>query len=74
MAVRTSEPTLQTYYSTLLGGLVGKRGVSYGRHGAVCLETHRFANASNLGGKLPTNILRPGHTYRQLTVHEFGTV
>lgn len=74
MQVFTSEPTLQTYYSTLLdgcGGMPCKGGVTYPKYGAVCLEAQRFANAENIGA--PCRLVRPGEVYRQRTVHRFST-
>merc|ERR1712217_271467 len=73
MTVFSSEPICQTYYSTLLGGFDAaacKGGANYGKHGAICLEMHRHANAVNISS-FPSNILRPGETYRQLTVYKF---
>jgi aldose 1-epimerase len=69
MRVYSSEPCLQTYYSTLLAGTVGKGAQTYPKHAAVCLEAQRFADAEN--GAWPSRILRVGEEYRQATVHEF---
>lgn len=74
MTIFSSEPVCQTYYSTLLGGLDSSRckhGAEYGKHGAICLEMQRYANAVNVDA-FPSNILYPGQTYRQLTVYKFS--
>jgi aldose 1-epimerase len=70
MSVCSSEPVLQTYWSTLLDGVRGKGGRAYGRHGGLCLEMQRFANAVNVPA-FPSCVVRPGTEYRQLTVHTF---
>lgn len=70
MSVCSSEPVLQTYWSTLLDGVRGKGGRAYGRHGGLCLEMQRFANAVNVPA-FPSSVVRPGTEYRQLTVHTF---
>jgi len=71
LTVLTSEPQLQTYYSTLLDATPGKGGTVYTRHGAVCLETHRFANAVNRPS-FPSQVITPAEPYRQHTVWRFA--
>lgn len=78
MRTYTSEPCLQTYYSTLLGlaGLDGKpRGGGepepYANFAGVCLEAQRHANAENIPDLFQSRLLRPGEVYRQVTVHVF---
>ena len=70
LTVISSEPQVQTYYSTLLGDTVGKRGVVYKRHGAVCLESQRFSNAVNRPS-FPSQVVRPSNPYHQKTVWRF---
>ena len=69
MRVHTTEPAIQTYYSTLLEGTRGPGGATYRNRGAICLEAQRHANAEAVGA--PSRLLRPGATYRQTTVHVF---
>lgn len=72
MTVHTTEPALQTYYSTLLSTeTAGKKGVVHERHGAVCLECQRHANAEGAGA--PSRLIGPDQIYRQTTVHVFST-
>ena len=70
MTISSSEPCVQTYYSTLMEPLKGKQGRVYDKHAAICLEMHRHANAVHRS-EFPSVILRPGETYSQLTKHEF---
>ncbi len=72
LRVHTSEPALQTYYSTLLGdtGHVMKNGHSYGAHAGLCLETHRHANAESASA--PSRLLVKGKEYCQVTVLVFS--
>ena len=66
MAVYTTEPALQTYYSTLLMP-------PHARYGAVCLEAQRHANAERKSAAIPSRLVCPGETYRQTTAHVFST-
>ena len=72
MHLYTSEPALQTYYSTLLcdTGHIMKNGGSYGAHAGVCLEAQRHANAE--AARAPSRLLRKGEVYRQVTVLVFS--
>lgn len=79
LSVFSSEPIVQTYYSTLLGGCeVGKAGSVYEKYGAICLESHRPANAENVtvgvsaGIPYGSRITRPGTPYKQTTVWKFS--
>lgn len=73
MEVWTNEPGVQLYTSNYLdGSLIGKRGVVYSRHAALCLETQHFPDSVN-HPNFPSTILRPGETYSQTTVHKFMT-
>ncbi|MEM1451491.1 MAG: aldose epimerase family protein [Planctomycetota bacterium] len=66
----SDQPGLQLYSGNFLDGQAGKGGVVYPRRSAVCLETQGFPDAINQP-RFPNTILRPGETYRQLTVHRF---
>ncbi len=73
MEVFTTEPGVQLYTANWLdGSLVGKRGVVYGRHCGLCLETQHFPNSINIP-HFPSTVLRPGETYGQTTVYRFST-
>jgi aldose 1-epimerase len=74
MEVWTTEPGLQLYTGIHLDRVAGKRGAIYGRHAGLCLETQRFPDAVHHQGEpgWPPVVLRPGQTYRHLTVLRFG--
>lgn len=65
----TTEPGVQLYTAN---GLNLKRpGIFYGNHYGFCLETQHFPDSPNQP-HFPSTVLRPGKTYRQLTVHKFS--
>ena len=72
MEVRTTEPGVQFYTANYLdGSLTGKRGIVYRRQHGFCLETQHFPDSINKPN-FPSTVLRPGETYRQTTVYQFG--
>jgi aldose 1-epimerase len=72
MEVHTSEPGVQLYTGNYLDGTPpGKKGVVYKRHSGFCLETQHFPNSVNHPA-FPSVILKPGQTYRTMTVHKFS--
>jgi aldose 1-epimerase len=72
MEILTTEPGVQFYTSNFLDGSIkGKKGVSYRKHHAFCLETQHFPDSVN-HSNFPSTILRPGQTYTQTTVHRFS--
>jgi aldose 1-epimerase len=73
MEVFTTQPGLQFYSGNFLGPhIVGKRGVPYLKHGAVCLETEHFPDSPNQPG-FPTTKLDPGEQYEHTTIYSFST-
>lgn len=66
----TDQPGLQFYCGNFLFGQRGKGGAMYPHRSGCCLETQGFPNAVNQPS-FPNTVLRPGETYRQLTVHRF---
>ena len=72
MEVYTTEPGIQFYSSNFLEGLTGKGKIEYRKHLALCLETQHFPDSVNQP-HFPTTILRPGETYKQLTIYKFLT-
>lgn len=73
LSMRTTEPGVQLYTGNFLdGSLTGKGGVVYGKHAGFCLEAQKFPNAVNTPG-FPSVVLRPGESYRQITVYAFST-
>jgi aldose 1-epimerase len=71
MTVSTTAPGIQLYTANWLGGTPGKGGVTYVKHGALCLETQNFPDAPN-HPNFPSAVLRPGQNYRNLAVHTFS--
>jgi aldose 1-epimerase len=70
MEVHTTEPGVQLYTANGLN-LSKPSGIHYGKHYGLCLETQHFPDSPN-HPQFPSTILRPGHTYKQLTVHKFS--
>jgi aldose 1-epimerase len=72
MEIRTTEPGIQFYSGNFLDGTIaGKGGVVYQKHFGLCLETQHFPDSPN-HPNFPTTILKPGQTYKSLTVHKFS--
>ena len=72
MSVWTTEPGVQFYSGNFLDGHhVGRGGVAYARHSAFCLESQGYPDAVNRPA-FPTQILRPGQTYRTTTEYRFA--
>ena len=51
--------------------LTGKSGRLYGHRSGFCLETQHFPDSPNQPD-FPSTVLRPGDTYRQITLYRFG--
>jgi len=68
----TTEPSVQLYTANYLDGVAGKGGAVYGRHAGLCLEAQHFPDAVHQP-HFPSVVLRPGETYRQVTVYDFGS-
>ncbi|MEZ6013528.1 MAG: aldose epimerase family protein [Planctomycetota bacterium] len=68
LEVYSDQPGLQFYTGNFLFGQWGKGGAAYPHRSACCLETQGYPNAINEPG-FPTTVLRPGQTYKQITVH-----
>jgi len=68
----TTEPGVQFYTGNFLDGTItGFNGVTYNRHYGFCLETQHFPDSPNQPA-FPSVVLKPGETYRQLTVYRFS--
>lgn len=73
LEVFTDAPGVQLYTGNWLNGsLTGKGGTVYTPHTGLCLEAQHFPDSIN-HPHFPNTILRPGETYRQLTIHRFST-
>ena len=72
LEVFTTEPGIQLYAGNHLdGSITGAGGTVYKYRHGLCLETQHFPDSPNQP-EFPSIVLRPGQTYRQLTVHKFG--
>ena len=69
MEVSTTEPGVQLYTANHFDGSPGTSGAP--QHGAFCLETQHYPDSPNRPD-FPTTTLKPGETYRQITVHKFS--
>lgn len=70
MEVHTTEPGIQLYTANGLN-LSKPSGIHYGKHYGLCLETQHFPDSPN-HPQFPSTVLRPGKTYKQVTIHKFG--
>jgi aldose 1-epimerase len=70
MTVSTTEPGVQLYSGNFLRGQLGKRGKTYAKRSAVCLETQHFPDSVN-HANFPSTVLRPGQVFRSTTVYAF---
>jgi aldose 1-epimerase len=72
MEMFTTEPGVQFYTGNFLDGKqTGKDGVTYKKHGGLCLEAQHFPDSVN-HANFPSMILKPGETYRQTTIYKFS--
>ncbi len=72
MEVMTDQPALQLYTAyNLTNEIMGKGGVHYGPHQAVCLETQNFPDAPN-HPNFPSAILETGDIFFSQTIFRFG--
>jgi aldose 1-epimerase len=69
MEVSTTEPGVQLYTANHFDGSAATAGAP--QHGAFCLETQHYPDSPNKPD-FPTTTLKPGETYRQITIHKFG--
>ncbi len=68
----TTEPGVQFYSGNFLdGSLTGKSGKNYPHRSGFCLEPQHYPDSPNQPD-FPTTVLRPGETYRSLTLYRFG--
>lgn len=73
MEVYTTQPGVQLYSANFpAGAFEGLNGYAYPSHAGFCLETQHFPDSPN-HPDFPSTILRPGETYREVTVHKFRT-
>jgi aldose 1-epimerase len=74
VSIFTTQPGVQFYSGNFLDGTIkGKGGKVYKQHYGVCLETQHFPDSPNQPS-FPNTILRPGETFKEVTVYKFGVV
>lgn len=73
MEIWTDEPGIQFYTGNFLdGSLKGKGGTVYKKNTGFCLEAQHYPDSPNKP-QFPSITLRPGQTYKQVTIHRFKT-
>ena len=76
MELHTTEPGLQFFSgqnSNGQGGFVGKGNTPYNMYSSICLEPQHFPDSPNRP-EFPSTVLRPGQTYKQLSVYKFSVI
>lgn len=70
--VYTNEPGIQVYSGNFLDGtLTGKKGITYQKRVAVCLETQKFPDTPNKPD-WPSANLKPGEKYTSRCTYKFS--
>jgi aldose 1-epimerase len=73
MEISSTEPGVQFYTGNFLDGTItGKKGVVYGPHWGLALETQHFPDAMN-HPNFQTDVLKAGQTYWSTTIYRFST-
>ncbi|MBO93511.1 MAG: galactose-1-epimerase [Opitutales bacterium] len=75
LEIHTDQPGIQFYTGNYLdGSITGKSGKPYPHRSGLCLETQVFPDSPNHQGEegWRSCVLRPGETYRHVTVHKFS--
>ncbi len=68
LEILTTQPGIQLYTGNFLDGSAQNGG--FARYQGLCLETQHYPDSPNRP-EFPNTILRPGESYRQVTVHRF---
>lgn len=73
MEVYTDQPGIQFYSGNFLTGKEndGKGGKAYAHRSAFCLETQHFPDSPNKP-QFPSTELKPGETYKTISVYKFS--
>ena len=70
--VYTNEPGMQVYTGNFLNGsLTGKKGITYNKRTAICLETQKYPDAPNKPD-WPSTSLKPGEKYNSRCIYKFS--
>jgi aldose 1-epimerase len=72
MEVFTTEPGVQLFSANFgPGAFEGPKGYKYPRHLGMCFETQHYPDSPNKPA-FPSTLLKPGETFRSITIHKFG--
>ena len=72
MDVYTNEPGIQIYSGNFLDGTAtGKKGITYQKRAAVCLETQKYPDTPNKPD-WPSAYLKPGEKYTSRCIYKFS--
>ena len=71
LEVYTTEPGVQVYTANWQSGFAGWHGATFPERSAICFEAQHFPDTPNKP-HFPSAVLKPGETYRQVTVYKFG--
>lgn len=72
MKVFTTEPAIQFYSGNFLDGkMIGKEKKQYNHRTAFCMEAQHYPDSPN-HPNFPSTVLKPGETYTQTTIYQFG--
>lgn len=72
MKVFTTEPGMQVYTANFLdGSVMGKNGVRYQQHSAICLETQKYPDSPNRKWPESNAFLYPNQPYSSRTTYKF---
>jgi aldose 1-epimerase len=69
MEIHTTQPAVQFYSGNFLDGTPASG--NFPQYGGLCLETQHYPDSPNQPA-FPNTILRPGETYKHVTVHKFS--
>ena len=76
LEILTDQPGIQIYTGNFLDGTVtGKKGITYQRRNAICLETQVYPDSPNKclkSTEWPSPFLEPGQTYKHHTIFRFS--
>ncbi len=72
MTVLTDQPGVQFYSGNFLDGTRKGKGVTYQKRSGLCLEAQCYPDTPNKP-EFPSCTLKPGETYRQVTIYKFST-
>ena len=74
MEIYGTHPAVQLYTANFLDPEpIGKKGISYMKRGAFCLETQHYPDSPNQN-HFPSTLLKAGEEYKQQTIFKFSVI